>query len=119
MIDLPKKHVFQQTIETQQTIRTQDIFPDFPEDPIVSETEPESSQEEGAGVASGIGKVCHISLAYICCLLSISLAEADLCRWVRCKDAWAETFKARVNAYMHPRVLSFFFVQPVLLSLSL
>jgi hypothetical protein len=36
--------------ETQKTIRTQDIFPDFPD---ILETEPESSQEDaGAGAAS-------------------------------------------------------------------
>ncbi|KAI0294455.1 hypothetical protein BC826DRAFT_1104721 [Russula brevipes] len=56
-IDPPKMRVDQQTVETQQTIRTQDVFPDFPnypDDLITSETEPESLQEDaGATAASG------------------------------------------------------------------
>jgi hypothetical protein len=56
-VNPPKKRVYHQTVETQQTIRTQDVFPDFPGDPIVSETEPESSEDERAAGSSCIQKV--------------------------------------------------------------
>jgi len=56
-VEPPKNHAYYKTVETQQTIRTQDVFPDFPDDLVISETEPESSQEVGgAGVASSIRK---------------------------------------------------------------
>ena len=106
IINAPKKCTLQKAIEKLQTIHTQDVFPDFPNDLIISETEPKSLQEDArARATSGTGKV-HLILLICMCTMPIVYpvtAKGDL---LYHKDTCLEAFEAHMNtAYMRCRVI--------------